>query len=70
MKNTFGPLLKKTRLSEMLTIDQLAEKTGLTTLVIEGIEDGVIFPDVSQLIKISKALGKNDGFFFLNIVRK
>ena len=64
----FGENIKKNRIDMGLTIEVLAEKSGLAVARIGGIENGTIFPNTNDLMKIGRALGKHDGFLFTNAI--
>jgi len=53
---TVGNRIKSLRESKSITIEQLAEQTGLAVEQIKRIEEGIDLPSLSPLIKISHAL--------------
>lgn len=70
MESFFGENVKKNRIERNLTVEVLAEKTGLSVDRINGIENGTVFPNTNDLMKIGRALGKHDGFLFTNALFK
>jgi len=54
MENKFCENLKRLRQEEKLTQTQLAEKIGSTQRKISFLEKGVVEPDLSTLISLSK----------------
>jgi len=61
---TVGNRIKSLRESKSITIEQLAEQTGLAVEQIKRIEEGIDLPSLSPLIKISHALEVRLGTFF------
>jgi transcriptional regulator with XRE-family HTH domain len=55
--STLGLNLRKQREAEELTQEALAEKAGLDSTYISGIERGLRNPSVLTLLRIAKALG-------------
>ena len=54
---TVGPKLKEIRKAKGLTLNELADKTELSTAYLSNIERNQTSPTVNNLFKISKALG-------------
>ena len=61
--NIIGEKIKSLRTTKEITIDELAESTGLTAEQINRIEDNVDIPSLAPLIKIARALGVRLGTF-------
>ena len=61
--NIIGEKIKSLRTTKEITIDELAESTGLTVEQISRIEDNVDIPSLAPLIKIARALGVRLGTF-------
>lgn len=59
-----GDRIKSIRESKLMTIEELAEKAGLTVEQINRIENDIDLPSLSPLIKISHALEVRLGTFF------
>lgn len=59
-----GDRIKSIRESKSMTVEQLAEKAGLTVEQIQRIENDIDLPSLSPLIKISHALEVRLGTFF------
>lgn len=59
-----GQTIKGLRLRKSLTLDEIASKTGLSVALLSQLESDVISPPVATLLKISKHLGVNIGYFF------
>ncbi|PHR25862.1 MAG: DNA-binding protein [Desulfotalea sp.] len=53
-----------------MTIDDLAERTGLPSSLIADIEDGTVSPALGIMVKISRALGQRVGTFMDDQVAK
>ena len=68
--NFFGKQIEQERKIAKLSIPELSQKTGLSEEVLTNIELGTLFPDVRQLMNLSKAFGKHQGYFFTKIVHK
>lgn len=68
--NFFGEQLKQERKSALLSVSELSQKTGLSEDVLIDIENGKLFPDVRQLMILSQAFGKHQGYFFTKLVHK
>lgn len=58
-----GAKIKNIRESKQLTIEEVAERTGLSVQQIERIEGNVDFPSLAPLIKIARVLGVRLGTF-------
>lgn len=67
--NYFGEQIKQERMKVNLSVLMLSQKSGLSEEVINNIETGALFPDVRQLMTLSKAFGKHQGYFFTSLVR-
>ncbi|HKK90239.1 MAG TPA: XRE family transcriptional regulator [Desulfobacteraceae bacterium] len=64
--NTLGPIgkkIKKVRLDKKLTLDVLANETGLAKAFIKRVESGEQIPSVGNLLQIARALGIDSNFF-------
>jgi transcriptional regulator with XRE-family HTH domain len=61
--NDVGARIAHVRNSRGLTIDQLAERSQLSTDLIREIENGALIPSLAPLIKIARALGVRLGTF-------
>jgi len=58
-----GKKIKKARLDKNLTLDNLANETGLSIEYIKKMESGKLIPPVGVLLQISRALQLDSGFF-------
>ena len=61
--NVIGEKIKALRTTKEISIDELAERTGLSAEQIERIEGNVDFPSLAPLIKIARVLGVRLGTF-------
>jgi transcriptional regulator with XRE-family HTH domain len=59
-----GQKIKTLRQRKGLSLQQIAEKTNLSGPLVSQIEGEVVAPPVATLLKISKALNVNIGYFF------
>jgi transcriptional regulator with XRE-family HTH domain len=59
-----GQKIKSLRQRKGLTLQQIADKTSLSVPLLSQIESEVVAPPVATLLKISKALNVNIGYFF------
>ncbi len=59
-----GQKIKTLRQRQKVSMQQMAEKTGLSQPLLTQIESEVVAPPVATLLKISKALAVNIGYFF------
>jgi len=59
-----GQKIKSLRQRKGLSLQQVAEKTDLSKPLLSQIEGDVVAPPVATLLKISKALNVNIGYFF------
>ena len=59
-----GQKIKTLRQRKGLTLQQIADKTSLSVPLLSQIESEVVAPPVATLLKISKALNVNIGYFF------
>ena len=55
--NIIGEKIKSLRTTKEISIDELAESTGLSVEQIRRIEDNIDIPSLAPLIKIARALG-------------
>ena len=61
--NIIGEKIKSLRTTKEISIDELAESTGLSVEQIRRIEDNIDIPSLAPLIKIARALGVRLGTF-------
>ena len=61
--NIIGEKIKSLRTTKEISIDELAESTGLSVEQIKRIEDNIDIPSLAPLIKIARALGVRLGTF-------
>ena len=59
-----GQKIKTLRQRKGLALQQIADKTSLSVPLLSQIESEVVAPPVATLLKISKALNVNIGYFF------
>jgi transcriptional regulator with XRE-family HTH domain len=59
-----GQKIKNLRQRRGMTLQQVAEKASLSEPLLSQIEGEVVAPPVATLLKISKGLGVNIGYFF------
>jgi len=59
-----GQKIKTLRQRKGMSLQQIAEKTNLSEPLLSQIEGEVVAPPVATLLKISKALNVNIGYFF------
>ncbi len=59
-----GQKIKTLRQRKGVSLQQIAEKTSLSEPLLSQIENEVVAPPVATLLKISKALNVNIGYFF------
>jgi len=59
-----GEKIKQMRQSKQLSVQDLAEKTGLSKALISQIEREQVSPPISTLLKVAASLGTDIGFFF------
>jgi repressor LexA len=64
MSETIGEKIKKIRLQRGLTIEQLAEKVGVSPSTISKYEKGKLGIDIDRLLEIAKALEVDPNVFF------
>ena len=62
-EKSFGAKMKELREVKKVTLEKLAQKTGLSHRYLREIEDGIIAPPVSSVIQIAKALSIDSGSF-------
>ena len=58
-----GEKIRLTREKNDMSVDQLAERAGVDSSMVESIESGELVPYLSPLIKLSRALGVRLGTF-------
>ena len=64
MKNKIiGGKIKSIRESKSMTINEVAERAGISSVQIERIEDDIELPSLAPLIKIARVLGVRLGTF-------
>lgn len=61
--NKVGKRVKKYREHLGLTQEQLAVNSSLDLTFIEDVEDGIVYPPIGSMIKLSRALGQRLGTF-------
>ncbi len=61
-----GTKIRELRKKSGLILQDLSDRTGLSKPLLSQIEKGVVSPPVATLLKISRALHVNIGFFFQN----
>jgi transcriptional regulator with XRE-family HTH domain len=59
-----GKKIRDLRKKAGLVLQDLSDRTGLSKPLLSQIEKGVVSPPIATLLKISKALNVNIGFFF------
>ncbi len=59
-----GKKIRELRKQASLVLQDLSDRTGLSKPLLSQIEKEVVSPPIATLLKISKALGVNIGFFF------
>jgi transcriptional regulator with XRE-family HTH domain len=59
-----GQKIKTLRQRKGMSLQQMAQKAGLSEPLLSQIESEVVAPPVATLLKISKALNVNIGYFF------
>ena len=59
-----GQKIKNLRQRKGISLQQIVERTGLSKPLLSQIESEVVAPPVATLLKISKALNVNIGYFF------
>ena len=62
-----GGQIKELRLKRGLTLQNMADLTGLSKPLLSQIENDVTLPPIATLLKIAKALGKRLGDFFQKV---
>ena len=63
IKGLIGKKLKATRLKNDMTIQELAEKSHVSSNMISRIERGLTIPSVEILVKLANAFGMSINFF-------
>lgn len=63
VKRLIGKKLKATRLKNDMTIQELSEKSGVSSNMISRVERGLTIPSVDILMKLGGAFGKSINFF-------
>lgn len=61
--NQVGPKITAIRQIKKVTVEELAERCGFTTRVMEKIEEGETLPSLGHLIKVARVLGVRLGTF-------
>jgi transcriptional regulator with XRE-family HTH domain len=59
-----GKKIRHLRRGSDLTLQELSKRTGLSAPLLSLVEKGSVSPPIATLLKISKALNINIGFFF------
>lgn len=59
-----GQKIRELRKGKALTLQDLSRATGLSKPLLSQIENQIVIPPISTLLKISRALEKDIGFFF------
>lgn len=62
-EKSFGAKMEQLRLTKKLSLEQLANLTGLSQRYLKEIEQGIANPSVSVVIQIAKALSIDSGSF-------
>ena len=62
-KNKIGAKVKLVRENRKLSVEEVAERSGLNAAQISSIEDGSLVPNLTPLIKIARVLGVRLGTF-------
>ncbi|MDZ7760859.1 MAG: cupin domain-containing protein [Desulfovermiculus sp.] len=65
-----GEKIRRMRSNKGLSLQQLAEKTGLSKPLISQIENEQVSPPISTLLKIANSLDTDISFFFQDQVRE
>jgi len=63
VKRLIGKKLKATRLKNDMTIQELADKSGVSSNMISRVERGLTIPSVDILMKLGGAFGKSINYF-------
>lgn len=63
VKKIIGRKLKTTRLRNDMTIQELAERSGVSSNMISRIERGLTIPSVEIIVKLANAFGMSISFF-------
>ncbi len=58
-----GKKIRKARLGKKITLDAMANETGLSKEFIKTVESGDRIPPVGVMLQMSRALGLDSGFF-------
>ena len=61
--NIIGEKIKSLRTNQEISIQELAERAGLTVEQVSRIEENIDIPSLAPLIKIARALGVRLGTF-------
>ena len=67
---TLGERIRRIRTQRDLTLEKVAQSTGLTTSFLSQVERDAVSPSVESLQKIARALGTKVGAFFEEDERK
>ena len=62
-ENKIGQRIKKFRENKEISLEQLADRTGLDLSFLTAVEDQSMYPSLGPLLKISRALGVRLGTF-------
>ena len=62
---SIGKKIKKIRLEKKISLDQLANETGLNTKYIKDVESSNEIPPVGTILRIAKAMQVDSGFLFM-----
>ncbi|HLF31325.1 MAG TPA: XRE family transcriptional regulator [Xanthomonadales bacterium] len=63
VKRSIGGLLKARRLEQKMTLQEIADRSGLSAAFLSQAERGKATPSIVSLINIAKALGTNIHYF-------
>ena len=61
--NRIGAKIKTIRQNKKITIEELAERCGFTTKMVDRLESGETIPSLGHLIKVARTLGVRLGTF-------
>lgn len=67
--NFFGKQIRKERSKANMTLEDVAKKSNINEDVLWEIEQGVLFPNLRQLIVLARVFGKHIGYFFIKLLR-
>ena len=60
-KDTVGKRIKKARLAKKISLENIANETGMSTAYLKKVESGDMIPPVGALLQISRALQIDSG---------